>query len=79
MKTLFALSAAILLGAVIPVFAAEPLKEGDREQQQLTALAKEIQGQQATIADNQTKIDAKLATIAEALRLARIYATRVGR
>jgi hypothetical protein len=34
--------------------------------------------QQATITDNQAKIDAKLAAIAENLRLARIYAGRAG-
>ena len=43
------------------------------------ALAKEVQVQQTAIAENQTKIDAKLVTIAEALRLARIYASRVGK
>ena len=79
MKTLFALCTAVLLGAAIPASAAEPSKDGDREQQQVAALAKEIQAQQAAMADNQTKIDAKLATIAEALRLARIYASRSGK
>jgi dihydrodipicolinate synthase/N-acetylneuraminate lyase len=76
MKILPALTAAGLLGFGICASAAEPSKESEREQQQIVALAKEVQGQQAAIADNQTKIDAKLATIAEALRLARIYSTR---
>ena len=79
MKTLFALCTAVLLSAVIPAWGAEPSKDSEREQQQVAALAKEIQAQQAAIAENQTKIDAKLATIAEALRLARIYASRVGK
>ena len=56
--------------------AAEPPKESERDQQQIVALTKEVQGQQTVIAENQTKIDAKLVTIAEALRLARIYAAR---
>jgi hypothetical protein len=56
--------------------AAEPSKESEREQQQVAALAKEVQAQQAAIADNQTKIDAKLVTIAEAVRQAKIYASR---
>jgi len=46
---------------------------------QVAALVKELQTQQAQIADNQTKIDAKLATIAEAVRVARIYSSRGGR
>jgi hypothetical protein len=58
--------------------AAEPSKEAEREQQQVLALAKEVQAQQALIAENQTKIDAKLATVAEALRLAKIYSSRGG-
>ena len=78
MKTLSALLVFCLIGAV-GARAAEPSKELEREQQQVVALAKEVQAQQATIADNQTKIDAKLVTIAEALRLAKIYASRAGK
>ena len=40
------------------------------------ALINEVVAQQATIADNQTKIDAKLASIGENVRLARIFASR---
>ena len=43
------------------------------------ALLKEVQAQQLVIADNQAKIDAKLATVAEAIRVARIYGSRGGR
>jgi hypothetical protein len=78
MKTLSALLAVCLSGA-IGVRAAEPSKESERDQQQVVALAKEVQVQQTAIADNQAKIDAKMVTIAEALRLAKIYASRVGR
>jgi hypothetical protein len=78
MKTLSALLALCLCGA-IGVRAAEPSKESERDQQQVVALAKEVQVQQTAIADNQAKIDAKMVTIAEALRLAKIYASRVGR
>ena len=35
-----------------------------------------LQEQQKTLTDNQAKIDAKLGTIAENIRLARIYASR---
>jgi hypothetical protein len=79
MKNLSALIAACLLGAVIAAAAAEPPADSERDQQQAAALAKEVQAQQTAIADNQTKIDAKMVTIAEALRLAKIYASRAGR
>ena len=73
MKILSALIA-VCFGA--GAFAAEPSKESDRDQQQLAALIKEVQGQQTTIADNQKKIDEKLAAIAEAIRQAKIYSSR---
>ena len=76
MKILSTLIAACLLGFAVNASAAEPSKESERDQQQIVALAKEVQGQQTAIAENQTKIDAKLVTIAEALRLAKIYAAR---
>jgi hypothetical protein len=46
------------------------------DDQQLLALIKDVQAQQRIIADNQAKIDTKLAEVAEAVRLARIYAKR---
>jgi hypothetical protein len=49
------------------------------DDQQIEALLKEVQAQQIQIADNQAKIDEKLATLAEAIRLAKIYASRGGR
>jgi hypothetical protein len=76
MKILSAFIAISLLGIAVVVPAAEPAKDLEREQQEVVALTKEVQGQQSTIADNQAKIEAKLAAIAEALRLARIYSTR---
>ena len=76
MKTLPVLIAAFLFALLINAPAAEPPKDNQREQQQLLALAKEVQTQQAAIAENQTKIDAKMAVIAEALRQARIYSSR---
>ena len=72
MKILSALIATSLFGTA--ALAAEPTS--DRDQQQVAALAKEVQSQQAMIADNQKKIDEKMAAVAEALRLARIYAGR---
>jgi hypothetical protein len=43
------------------------------------ALLKEIQAQQIVIAENQAKIDAKLVTLGEVIRVARIYSSRGGR
>jgi hypothetical protein len=48
------------------------------ETPQLLPLVKELQIQQTQIADNQTKIDSKIADLAEAVRIARIYASRLG-
>ncbi|MEY2560133.1 MAG: hypothetical protein QOG51_548 [Verrucomicrobiota bacterium] len=75
MKSLSALVATCLAVLLLSATAAEPSKES----QQVMALVKEVQAQQAAIADNQTKIDAKLVTVAEAIRLARIYASRSGK
>lgn len=72
MKILSALIAIGLLSG--SAFGADP--SADRDQQQVAALAKELQAQQTAIADNQKKIDEKMTAIAEALRLARIYAGR---
>ena len=49
------------------------------DQKQLEALLKIVQEQQTQIAENQVKIDAKLATLAEAIRVAKIYSSRGGR
>jgi hypothetical protein len=78
MKILSALIAACVVGVGAGASAAEPPKESDRDQQQLLAISREVQGQVAAIADNQKKIDEKMAAVAEALRLARIYASRAG-
>ena len=76
MKILSALIAIGVLGLASGASGAEPSKESDRDQQQIIALTKELQGQQTAIADNQKKIDEKLAAITEAIRLAKIYAGR---
>lgn len=44
----------------------------------LTAVIEEITKQQAAITENQTQIDAKLAVIAEDVRVARIFVGRSG-
>lgn len=42
-------------------------------------LAEEIAAQQAQMADNQSKIESKLAAVAEEVRVAKIYVSRGGR
>ena len=56
--------------------AAEP--PGANQGQFLTTL-KEVQNQQAANAENQVKINAKLVTIAESVRIARVYSSRGGK
>ena len=52
---------------------------GVPSEQKLLALVKEVQTQQTQIAENQTKIDAKLTEVAETVRVARIFSSRGGR
>jgi len=77
MKRLPALTAIFSLALLVAAPAAEAPDSRPQEQQVL-AVAKEVQAQQAAIAENLAKMDAKLVTIAESLRVARIYATRGG-
>jgi outer membrane PBP1 activator LpoA protein len=76
MKPLFAFLVPCLLACAIAAQSAEPPKESDRDLQQIAALTKEVQSQQTAIAENQTKINEKLAAVAEAIRQAKIYAGR---
>jgi outer membrane murein-binding lipoprotein Lpp len=46
------------------------------EDQQIAAAIQELRAQQAQIADNQAKVDAKLANISELVRQARLFASR---
>jgi hypothetical protein len=46
------------------------------QEQQLLALIKEVQTQQMQMAENQAKIEEKLAAVAEIVRTARIYSKR---
>jgi len=71
----FAFCALIMLASAAP--AQSP--QGTPAQEGLTALIKEVRAQQAAAAANQAKINEKLATLAETIRLARIYSSRGGR
>ena len=78
MKRLPALIALFSSTLLLAAPAAEA-PEASQQQEQVLVVAKEVRGQQVAIAENQAKIDAKLATIAEYLRVARIFASRGGR
>jgi hypothetical protein len=79
MKRLPALTAFFSLALLVTAPAAEAPSLNQQQEQQVLAVAKEVQDQQIAIAENHAKIDAKLATIAEYLRIARIYSSRGGR
>ena len=67
--------------ALIMLVPAAPAQSPQRNpaQEELTALIKEVRAQQAAVAANQAKINEKLATLAETIRVARIYSSRGGR
>lgn len=48
------------------------------DDKEILALIKEVRAQQLAIAENEAKIETKLAAITETLRLARIFSTRGG-
>ncbi len=74
MKKLMLLGALALFATSIGAQSTAP-----EDPKRAEALIKEIQAQQLVIADNQARIDAKLVTLGEAIRVARIYASRGGR
>ncbi len=74
MKKLTLLSALALLATSIRAQSPAP-----PEQKQIAILIKAVQDQQTQIAENQAKIDEKLAAVVEAVRVARIYSSRGGR
>jgi hypothetical protein len=78
MKRLPALVAFCSLALLIAAPAAEAPSASQQQVQQVLAVAKEVQVQQFAIAENQARIDAKLATIAESIRVARILSARGG-
>jgi NADH:ubiquinone oxidoreductase subunit E len=69
--------AAILFAGTLAIISSTSAQApAQKDEQALLALVKELQAQQLEIAVNQTKIDTKLADIAEAIRVARIYSSR---
>jgi hypothetical protein len=78
MKRLSSLVLLFSLALLVAAPGADAPSATQQEEQQVLAVAKEVQQQQAAIAENQAKIDAKLVTIAESLRVARIFSSRGG-
>ena len=72
---LFAFCALITLVSSAPAQA----PQHNPAQAELAVLIKEVRAQQAAIAANQVKLNEKLATLAESIRVARIYSSRGGR
>lgn len=74
-RCLLAILIASAFLAISPISAQAPAS-APQDERALLALIKEIQQQQTEIAANQIKLEAKLAEVAEAVRIARIYAAR---
>ena len=62
-----------------PAIAQTPTTPTQKEADELTALIKDVQAQQAEIAANEAKIEEKLAALGETIREARIFSSRGGR
>jgi len=74
MKRFLTVLLCVTLSTMLSSIAQTPDPKDDQDT--VLALAKEVQTQQAQIAANQTKIDAKLAELTETLRVARIFSSR---
>jgi septal ring factor EnvC (AmiA/AmiB activator) len=67
---------AFLLPSTLFISSSVAQKPDSKQEQELAALIKEVQAQQAQIADNQAKIETQLADLAETIRVARIFSKR---
>jgi hypothetical protein len=74
MKTIVRLILFATVLAAIPLVAQAP----DAEDQQLLTLVNELTIKQSQMADNESKIEAKVTDLAEAIRVARIFMSRAG-
>ena len=77
MKRIIAM--AVFASVAVMITAGSGQTPASKDDEMLLALAADVQAQQARIADNQTKIDAKMAEVLEAIRVARIFAGRSGK
>jgi uncharacterized protein YgfB (UPF0149 family) len=72
------ISSIALLLVALTLSAGSAETSSSKDEEQLKALIQEIQAQQTQIAENQTKVDSKMAEVVEAIRVARIFAGRGG-
>jgi len=72
------IAAASALGWLAASSQSSAQNDNDNPNQALHILFAEVAAQQIVIAENHTKIDEKLAAVAEEIRLARIYSGRGG-
>lgn len=72
-------SLVLLCLALLTCAVAAQAPASSAEDQQLLTALKQVQEQQTQLAANQAAIEAKLATIAETIRQARIYSSRAGK
>ncbi len=77
MKHFLIIATVLYVGAVGSVSAEPPASP--QSAQQTLQLMKDIQAQQAAIAENQAKIDAKIAALGEQIQVAKVFASRAGR
>jgi hypothetical protein len=71
------IAVALILSAVLLTVSFGDAQTPDvAQQQKLLALIKEVQTQQAQMAENQKQIETKLGEVGETVRVARIYAGR---
>ena len=71
--------AAVFAAIVVVTTVSAQVPQPTAGDQKSMAIVKEIREQQAQIAANQEKIEAKLTALAEAVRQAKIYSSRGGR
>ena len=69
----------LLLAVSLFGISTSPAQAPAINQRDLESLVQEIRSQQARITENQNKIDAKIAEVTEAIRVARIFAGRGGK
>jgi hypothetical protein len=77
-KPLSALAAALIAVALGLTLPERSSGQAGTDEAALAALLAEVAAQQALLAENQTKIDEKIAVIAEDVRIARIFVARGG-
>lgn len=66
----------LLMPALLVVSASFAQSPNPTEEARLLALVREVQTQQAQLADNQAKIEEKLNTVADIVKDARLYSKR---